>query len=119
MQVIIHLFFTYLFFIVGFMALGYKLQIDLTVKYGLIGLFLIVGNYLGTFRPNNFIGIKTPWTLSSEYVWSKTHRFTAKVWVLSSLLMLIYNFWDKNTVGIFCLLRRAGSSTGSILLYYL
>src|SRR5688500_13074970 len=35
-QVIIHLFITYLFFIVAFMALGYQLQINLTVMYGLI-----------------------------------------------------------------------------------
>ncbi|MDB5263029.1 MAG: hypothetical protein JWQ14_2310 [Adhaeribacter sp.] len=94
-QVIIHLFFTYLFFIVGLTALGYALSVALTLKYGLIGLFLILGNYLATLRPNNFIGIKTPWTLRNDKVWNKTHRFAATVWVLSSLVMLIYDFWEK------------------------
>ena len=95
LQVIIHLLFTYLFFIVGLTALGYELEVGLTVKYGLIGLFLILGTFLGTLRRNNYIGIRTPWTLRSEYVWHKTHRFAATVWVLSSLVMLIYNFWEK------------------------
>ena len=94
-QVIIHLFITYLFFSIAFMALGYQLPVALTIKYGLIGLFLIVGNYLGTVRPNSFIGFKTPWTRSSEYVWHKTHRFTAQVWVLSWLLLLIFDFWHQ------------------------
>jgi len=96
MQVIIHLFFTYIFMIIGFISLGYHLQADLVIKYGVIGLFLILGNYLGTLRPNFFICIRTPWTLSNDYVWQKTHRFTATLWVLSSLVMLIYNFWEKN-----------------------
>ncbi|GEO06214.1 immunity protein SdpI [Adhaeribacter aerolatus] len=94
-QVILHLFITYLFFIVGLTALGYGLPVILTIKYGLVGLFLLVGNYLGTVRPNSFIGIKTPWTISSDYVWHKTHRFTAQVWVLSSLLLLIFDFWHQ------------------------
>jgi len=94
-EVITHLFVTYIFFIVALMALNYQLQIDLTIKYGLIGLFLLLGNYLGTVKRNYFIGIRTPWTLNSDYVWQKTHRFTATVWVWSSLLMLLYNFWHN------------------------
>jgi uncharacterized membrane protein len=95
LQVIMHLFFTYIFFIIGLTALGYQLPVGLTIKYGLIGLFLILGTYLSKLRRNNFIGIKTPWTLRSDYVWHKTHRFAATIWVLSSLIMLIYNFWEK------------------------
>lgn len=95
MQVIIHLFLTYVFMLIAFIALGYQLQADLIIKYGIIGLFLILGNYLGTLRRNYFIGIKTPWTLSSDYVWRRTHRFAATLWVMSSLLMLLYNFWEK------------------------
>ncbi|WP_243123893.1 SdpI family protein [Thermaerobacter sp. FW80] len=29
---------------------------------------------MGQVRPNFFFGIRTPWTLSSEAVWRKTHR---------------------------------------------
>ncbi len=33
-----------------------------------------LGNYMGTIRPNYYIGIRTPWTLGNEEVWKKTHR---------------------------------------------
>ena len=94
-QVIIHLFFTYIFFLIGLTALGYKLPIHLAVKYGVIGLSLIAGTYLGVLPPNKLIGFKTPWTLRSNYVWYKTHRFAATFWVLTSFIMLIYDFWEK------------------------
>lgn len=38
------------------------------------------------FRHNYFVGIKTPWTLASEEVWQKTHRFASRVWVGSGLV---------------------------------
>ncbi|MFZ1978317.1 MAG: SdpI family protein [Bacteroidota bacterium] len=49
-----------------------KLRIDLLgTAIGL--LLLIYGNYLPKLPRNWFIGIKTPWTLSSEIDWKKTH----------------------------------------------
>ncbi len=39
------------------------------------GLFIILGNQMGKLRPNWFVGIRTPWTLSSKMAWVKTHRF--------------------------------------------
>ncbi len=38
-------------------------------------LFLIMGNYLGKVRYNYVLGLRLPWTLSSERVWDRTHRF--------------------------------------------
>lgn len=50
----------------------------------LVGVLLIVvGNFLGKVRPNWFVGIRTPWTLSSKLSWVKTHRLGG--WVLISL----------------------------------
>jgi uncharacterized membrane protein len=40
-----------------------------------VGLMLaVVGNYLGKVRSNFLFGIRTPWTLSSERSWNRTHR---------------------------------------------
>ena len=44
-------------------------------------LFLIIGNYLPKCKMNATIGIKIPWTYSSEENWNRTHRFGGKVWV--------------------------------------
>ena len=52
-------------------------------------LFIVLGNYLPSLRPNYFIGIRTPWTLENEVIWRKTHRFGSKVWITTSTVMLI------------------------------
>jgi immunity protein, SdpI family len=55
-------------------ALGWPVRIDrLTPLVG--GVMLIVlGNVLPRARSNWWFGIRTPWTLSSDTVWSRTHR---------------------------------------------
>ncbi|NOX85769.1 MAG: DUF1648 domain-containing protein [Chlorobi bacterium] len=57
-------------------------------------LYIILGNYFKTIKPNYFIGIRTPWTLESETVWKDTHKLGGKLWfgggfivVISSLLL--------------------------------
>jgi uncharacterized membrane protein len=35
------------------------------------------------------VGIRTPWTLSSDRVWEKTHRFGGRVFVAGGLLISI------------------------------
>lgn len=82
------LFFTVLFAATIMVALGYTVNIALIIKILVALLLLTMGNFMGQFRHNYFIGIKTPWTLNSEEVWQKTHRFGAKVWVAGALVCL-------------------------------
>lgn len=70
-------------------ALGYHIDITTFVIYALPVLFMIIGNYMSTVRPNYFVGVRTPWTLSNETVWRRTHRLTGRLWVGASVLMLI------------------------------
>ena len=59
----------------------------------LIGLlFIVIGNYFGKIRNNYFVGIRTPWTLSSEDVWNKTHRLGGKLFVIGGILMMLNGF---------------------------
>ncbi|AIK36825.1 hypothetical protein BG07_3009 [Bacillus pseudomycoides] len=70
-------------------GLGYKLFIN-RVPELLVGiLFLIIGNYLPQCKPNFFVGMRNPWTLSNEEVWRKTHRFSGKVFVALGLMMMV------------------------------
>jgi uncharacterized membrane protein len=51
------------------------------------GLFMLIfGNYLGKVRPNFFIGIRTPWTITSEDNWLRTHRMAGKTVLFSGIL---------------------------------
>ena len=68
-------------------GLGYDLPIN-RFSGLLVGfLFLVIGNYLPQCKPNYFIGIRTPWTLSNEEVWRKTHRFSGKVFIVLGIIM--------------------------------
>ena len=52
-------------------------------------LFIILGNYFKTIKPNYFIGIRTPWTLENETVWKKTHKLGGKMWFIGGVLIVI------------------------------
>lgn len=55
-------------------GLGWPLPIARIVVIGVGALFVLIGNFMTRMRPNWFMGIRTPWTLSSEIAWRKTHR---------------------------------------------
>jgi uncharacterized membrane protein len=54
--------------------------------------FLVMGNYIGTVRPNYFVGFRTPWTLENDEVWRATHRLIGRVWVFGALAFLGFQF---------------------------
>jgi uncharacterized membrane protein len=49
-------------------------------------LLMVMGNYLGKVRSNFSFGIRTPWTLSSEKSWNRSHRLGG--WLLFGLGLL-------------------------------
>jgi len=59
-------------------------------------LFTIIGNYMGNFRPNYFVGIKVPWTLNSDVVWIRTHKLAGKLWFWGGLIGIAALFIVKN-----------------------
>lgn len=50
--------------------------------------FLLLGNVMGKIRPNWFVGIRTPWTLSSHLSWNKTHRLGGWLFMLQGLMLI-------------------------------
>jgi uncharacterized membrane protein len=52
-------------------------------------LFIAIGFMMKKAKRNFFIGIRTPWTLSSDYVWDETHRIGATLFMASGLLTII------------------------------
>lgn len=72
-----------------FSALGHRFDITHIVPTGVGLLFLLIGNYMGKMRSNFFMGIRTPWTLSSDLSWNKTHRLGGKLFAGFGVLMMI------------------------------
>lgn len=73
-----------------------------TIIFVMIGLmFAVIGNYSNKLHSTFFVGIRTPWTLSSETVWRKTHRAAAKPFVLGGILTAILPFiLDEETMAV-------------------
>ena len=51
-------------------------------------LFIVIGNYLPRVRHNYTLGIRLPWTLASERVWTKTHRFGGALFIIIGLVLV-------------------------------
>ena len=63
-----------------------------------IGLLLIfIGFMLRKAKRNFFIGIRTPWTLSSDHVWNETHRIGAVLFMISGALAFVGGFFGGAT----------------------
>ncbi|CAI9121109.1 SdpI family protein [Brytella acorum] len=52
-------------------------------------LFVVLGNTLGKLSPNGVIGIRTPWTRRSVWVWDRTHRTCGPLMVLLGTAFLV------------------------------
>jgi uncharacterized membrane protein len=97
-RMITHVLIAFVFSLMAAYSLGYKFDLTLVVMYSVVLLLLVFGNYMGNIRSNYFVGIRTPWTLSNDDVWKRTHRFTGKLWVFSSLAMLVALPFTPNAV---------------------
>lgn len=54
-------------------------------------LFIILGNYFKTIKPNYFIGVRTPWTLENEVTWKETHKLAGQLWFWGGLLIVFFS----------------------------
>ena len=90
-------------FMVGFMVYIHALTLrwnlgytDFGISKGMLPamglLFIVIGSLLRKAKRNFFIGIRTPWTLSSDAVWDKTHQLGAVLFMASGVLAVIGGF---------------------------
>jgi immunity protein, SdpI family len=69
-------------------ALGATFDISLLIFVGVGALFIVIGNYLPKVRSTYLVGIRTPWTLTSELSWDRTHRLGGRLFVLGGIVMI-------------------------------
>ncbi|MED3973261.1 SdpI family protein [Priestia megaterium] len=81
-------------------GLGYNVPMSYIVPVIVGIIFIIIGNYLQRVRSNYFMGIRTPWTLSNENVWKKTHRLSGKIFFIGGLLILVSAFLPEEYTSI-------------------
>ncbi|OGG04802.1 hypothetical protein A2Z33_05835 [Candidatus Gottesmanbacteria bacterium RBG_16_52_11] len=86
-------FFAWMQFIIFYVSLNPAAKMMPLMFIGLGALFILLGNYLSKIRQNYFIGIKIPWTLSSEDNWNKTHRYASWTFVAAGILTLAESYF--------------------------
>lgn len=91
-------------FITGFMVYVHALTLLWNLGYTDLGigkamlpaiglLFIVIGSMLRKAKRNWFIGIRTPWTLSSDSVWEEVHRVGGILFMISGALAVIGGFF--------------------------
>ncbi|MBU3202139.1 SdpI family protein [Clostridium estertheticum] len=75
---------------------GVAINITIFIQIMISLLFILLGNVMGRFKFNYFVGIKTPWTLANEEVWRKTHRMAAPIWVIGGILNILLTVTKVN-----------------------
>ncbi len=72
--------------------LGLKINPNFIIFIPIGLLFFYIGMILEKVKRNWFFGIRTPWTLSSDNVWNKTHKLGAKLFKVLGILSIISTF---------------------------
>ena len=73
-------------------------KLGLFVPISVFILIAILGNYMGTIRPNYFVGIKVPWTLNSDEVWIRTHKLAGRLWFWGGITGVLSLLFIKDPV---------------------
>ena len=100
-------------------ALGHPVAMERVAPVGVGILFIVIGNLLPRARPNWFVGIRTPWTLSSDRVWEKTHRVGGRLFVLGGVLLSLSTFlgagWSRGVLVVVVVVCSLGTVVYSYL----
>ena len=115
--------------IVGFMVYVYALTLLWNLGYTSFGLgrammpalgvlFLFLGYMLRKAKRNFFIGIRTPWTLSSDSVWDKTHQLGSILFMASGAFAIIGGLFGGMTAFWLMFVPLIGSTLFLIVYSY-
>jgi uncharacterized membrane protein len=80
-------------------ALGHHVPVGRLVPALVGALFVVIGNVMPRLRANWWIGVRTPWTLSSDRVWARTHRLAGYSMTIGGLVMIVGGLVLPATLG--------------------
>jgi uncharacterized membrane protein len=79
----------YIFLLALLWNIGWRFNMTQAIAPSFGVLFYYLGVLLENARRNWFIGIRTPWTLSSEVVWDRTHIVGGRLFKAAGVIALI------------------------------
>ncbi|MGA7192195.1 MAG: SdpI family protein [Anaerolineales bacterium] len=95
---------------------NFKMSESLLPAVGL--LFILIGFMIRNAKRNFFIGIRTPWTLSSDKVWDETHRIGSILFIASGILALVGIFFGGVTAFLLILIPLMVSTIFLVIYSY-
>jgi uncharacterized membrane protein len=96
--VLVILFLFYLYLLTIFWNLGKRFSLIQFLAPALAVLFYYAGVLVTNAKMNWFIGIRTPWTLSSERVWEKTHKIGGKLFKVVGIISLLGIIFPRQAI---------------------
>ena len=114
---------------VAFMLYVYALSLRWNLGYTEFGmskallpamgiLFFFVGYLLRKAKRNFFIGIRTPWTLSSDNVWDETHRIGSVLFMIAGALAFVGSLFGGVTAFWFLFAPIIGATLITLVYSY-
>jgi uncharacterized membrane protein len=76
-------------------ALGYQFNMTAMMLPAMGALFIVIGSLIGNAKRNFFVGIRTPWTLSSDTVWAKTHQLGKWMFIGAGVVTILCAFLNE------------------------
>ena len=95
---------------------GFRMSSALLPALGL--LFIFMGALISKAKRNFFIGIRTPWTLSSDTVWDATHRLGGKLFIAAGVIALLGAFFPEYAIW-FIMFPIMGAALISVVYSYI
>jgi uncharacterized membrane protein len=114
--ILVLLFMLVLHVIVLAAATGTPVRMD-RIMMPLVGVFIAgIGFLIPRAAPNWFVGIRTPWTLTSDLSWEKTHKLGGPLFIAFGVLMIVAGFFAAEQA-IWVLVTAAIALIGFLFAY--
>jgi len=98
---------------------GYEFDFTLLVLAPVAALFYYAGVLVTHAERNWFVGIRTPWTLSDQRVWDRTHELGGTLFKLSAVVALFGFLFDEYAVYFLVVPVLLTAATVVLYSYYL
>ena len=105
--------------IIGLANLGYHISISKTIPIIVGLLFIVMGFLMPKIKRNWFVGIRTPWAISSENVWDKTQALGGKLFMIFGVVVILTPFLGRVLGIILFLTGLAIAVLGSVIYSYI
>jgi uncharacterized membrane protein len=96
--VVLSLFFLLIHLQVLLWNTGTRISPNAVMPVGLGFLFFYIGILVENAKRNWFVGIRTPWTLSNEEVWDRTHELGGKLYKIAGVIALLGLLFQQYTI---------------------